>query len=38
VQLDDVTLAVIHYKPEDFDESIDFPEEIKKDYITEWNW
>jgi hypothetical protein len=38
VQLDDVTLATIHYKPEDFDKTNDFPEEIKKDYITEWNW
>lgn len=38
VQLDDVTLATIHYKPEDFDESNDFPEEIKKDFITERNW
>jgi hypothetical protein len=38
VQLDDVTLATIHYKPDDFDESIDFPEEIKEDFITERNW
>jgi len=38
VQLDDVTLWVIHYKPKDFDPSLDFPEEIKKDFITERNW
>lgn len=38
VQLDDVTLAVIHYKPESFNESIDFDEKIKNDFITEWNW
>lgn len=38
VQLDDVTLGVIHYKWKDFDKENDYPVEIKKDYITEWNW
>jgi len=38
VQLDDVTLAVIHYKWKDFDKTKDFPENIKEEYITEWNW
>ncbi|MCD5385131.1 serine/threonine-protein phosphatase [Candidatus Gracilibacteria bacterium] len=38
VQLDDITLATIHYKPKDFNANDDFPEEIKKDFITEWNW
>ncbi len=38
VQLDDVTLAVIHYKPKDFDESLDIDQDIKEEYITEWNW
>jgi len=38
VQLDDVTLAVIHYKPKDFNPDLDFPEEIRDDFITEWNW
>jgi len=37
-QLDDVTLAVIHYKWKDFDKTKDFPENIKEEYITEWNW
>jgi hypothetical protein len=37
-QLDDITLAVIHYKPKDFESSTDFPEIIKDDFITEWNW
>ncbi|MFK7779719.1 MAG: PP2C family protein-serine/threonine phosphatase [Candidatus Gracilibacteria bacterium] len=38
VQLDDVTLAVIHYKSKDFDSDLDFPEKIGNDFITEWNW
>ncbi len=38
VQLDDVTLAVIHYKPKDFDPNIDFSAKINDDFITEWNW
>ena len=38
VQLDDVTLAVIHYKWDDFDPSIDFPEIIGNNFITEWDW
>jgi hypothetical protein len=37
-QLDDVTLAVIHYKWTDFDITHDFPKEIPEDFITEWNW
>ncbi len=37
-QLDDITLAVIHYKWNDYDKNVDFPEEISEDYITEWNW
>lgn len=37
-QLDDVTLAVIQYKPDDFDKTNDFEEVISKDFITEWNW
>jgi hypothetical protein len=36
--LDDVTLATIHYKSEDFDENIDFPALINDDFITERNW
>lgn len=38
VQLDDVTLAVIHYKSKDFNPNEDYPEEIHSDFITEWNW
>jgi len=38
VQLDDVTLSVIHYKPEDYDKNTDFEEDINEDFITEWNW
>ncbi|MDD3144732.1 MAG: PP2C family protein-serine/threonine phosphatase [Candidatus Gracilibacteria bacterium] len=37
-QLDDVTLAVIQYKTDDFDKNNDFDEIISKDFITEWNW
>lgn len=38
VQLDDITLAVIQYKTEDYKKDEDFPEEISKDFITDWNW
>lgn len=38
IQLDDVTLAVIHYKWNDFDQKLDFSEKITDDFITEWNW
>ncbi len=38
VQLDDITLAVIHYKWKDFDPESDFNETIWDDFITEWNW
>ena len=38
VQLDDVTLAVIHYKWKDYDPTIDFKEKIEENFITEWNW
>lgn len=37
-QLDDITLAVIQYKPTDFNKDDDFEEIIGKDFITEWNW
>jgi len=38
LQLDDVTLAVIQYKPEDYIAKNDFPTEIWDDLITEWKW
>lgn len=37
-QLDDITLAVIHYKWKDFDPEVNFSETIDDDFITEWNW
>ena len=38
IQLDDVTLATIHYKWWDLDIANDFEKEIPEDFITEWNW
>jgi len=38
LQLDDVTLAVIQYKTEDYTPENDFSEEIPDEMITEWNW
>ena len=38
LQLDDVTLAVIQYKPEDYMSENDFPEEIPEEILTAWNW
>lgn len=38
IQLDDITLTTIHYKPTLYKESKDFPKIIDKDYITDWNW
>ena len=38
VQLDDVTLAVIHYKSYDYAPEKDTPALIPDDFITEWNW
>ena len=37
-QLDDITLAVVEYKSDDYNESLDFPEELPKELVTEWNW
>jgi serine phosphatase RsbU (regulator of sigma subunit) len=37
-QFDDITLAVLHYKDQDFSKVNNFSEEIKEDFITEWNW
>lgn len=37
-QLDDVTLATVHYKGEHFDIANDYPAEIPESFITEWNW
>ncbi len=38
VQLDDITIAVIAYKPDDYDESLDYEEEMPDELITEWSW
>lgn len=38
VQLDDVTLATVHYKWDNFDIANDFPANIPESFITEWNW
>jgi serine phosphatase RsbU (regulator of sigma subunit) len=37
VQLDDITLVVMHYKWEDKIEN-DFQEQVSDEFITEWNW
>lgn len=38
LQLDDVTLAVIQYKTEDYIEENDFSDEIVDDLLAEWKW
>ncbi|MCP4523419.1 MAG: serine/threonine-protein phosphatase [Candidatus Gracilibacteria bacterium] len=38
VQLDDITLATMHYKGSDEKEDMNFSSEISEDHITEWNW
>ena len=38
LQLDDITLAVIQYKPEDYLLENDFSEEIPEEMITQWKW
>ena len=38
LQLDDITLAVIQYKPEDYIEENDYSTDIPEEMITQWNW
>jgi len=38
LQLDDITLAIVQYKPSDYDIANDFSEDISDDFVTEWNW
>lgn len=40
VQVDDITLVVIHFKWNDYDSIKDFSNDLLKDksFITEWNW
>ena len=37
-QLDDITLWVIQYKPENYNPEKDFKKEIDDQFITEWKW
>jgi hypothetical protein len=37
-QLDDITLVVAQYKPNDYDITKDFSEHISDELVTEWNW
>ena len=37
-QLDDVTLTVVQYKPDNYDGGKDFKKEIPEEFITEWYW
>lgn len=37
-QWDDITLAVIQYKSDDYDETQDYDVHAGSDFITEWNW
>ena len=37
-QWDDITLAVVQYKSEDYDESMDYDIKVQKEFITEWDW
>ena len=38
VQLDDITLAVIHYKWDKYNIEDDIAPEIPEEFITEWKW
>ncbi|MDQ7009749.1 MAG: PP2C family protein-serine/threonine phosphatase [Candidatus Gracilibacteria bacterium] len=38
LQLDDITLATIEYKADDYNSEEDIPLEIPKDLITQWKW
>jgi serine phosphatase RsbU (regulator of sigma subunit) len=37
-QLDDITLVVIQYKPDNYNRNNDVNKEISKEFITEWSW
>ena len=37
-QLDDITLSVIQYKPDEYNPEKDFKKEIPEEFITEWYW
>lgn len=38
IQLDDVTLAVIHYRGDDYDTKLDAYVPMPDDLLTEWHW
>lgn len=38
LQLDDITLCVIHYKQDDYNKEEDYSLEIADEFITEWKW
>jgi len=38
VQLDDITLVCIQYKTNNWDDNNNWDWELKKEFITEWNW
>ena len=38
VQLDDITLAVIHYKWDQYNSENDMPADIPDELLTEWRW
>ena len=38
IQLDDITLATIYYKWNNYNKNNDFKDEISNDFITEWKW
>lgn len=37
-QMDDITLAVLHYRPENFDITKDFSDTISDEFLSEWKW
>ena len=38
IQLDDITLGVIQYKPKNYKPEKDFEQKISDEFVTEWNW
>ncbi len=37
-QLDDITLAVIEYKSDDYNKSLDYTEKLPHELVTAWDW
>ncbi len=38
IQIDDMTLVTIQYKPKDYSSENDYSENISNEFITEWKW